>query len=208
MLAFKIITDPKAFEIMADETRRRIIHLLRARELTVSQIAENLDKTPQAIYHQIRKMVEAGLVEVAREERVDHFIETYYRATAEVFNFSHGQGTTTEMHDQRLRNGIKALDKLGFNVQIDEATLDRIIELFAGIDKAGIDRKLEAKVQKIEEIDLLSKQDLLHVLSMVTMTDTEFNKQVDRQRELRTLLKSSLSEPPTLQARHAKDKAK
>src|SRR2546430_4188711 len=32
-------------------------------------------QTPQAIYHQIRKLTAADLVEVAREERVGHLIE-------------------------------------------------------------------------------------------------------------------------------------
>ena len=77
---------------MADDTRRRVIYLLRAKEMTVSQIASELQKTPQGIYHHIRKLLDAGMVEVAKEERVDHFIETYYRATAEVFEFIHGEG--------------------------------------------------------------------------------------------------------------------
>src|SRR2546422_211544 len=92
MKAFKMIKDPEAFRLLADETRRRIIYLLRAKEMTVSQIAAELNLTPQAIYHHIRKLRDSDLVEVAREERVDHFIETYYRATAEMFNLSHGEG--------------------------------------------------------------------------------------------------------------------
>src|SRR2546430_2988428 len=64
---FKYITDPKALDAVADETRRKLIYLLRAKEQTVSQLAEALGKTPQAIYHQIRKLTAAGLVEVARE---------------------------------------------------------------------------------------------------------------------------------------------
>src|SRR5438445_112154 len=91
MKAFKMIKDPEAFRLLADETRRRIIYLLRAKEMTVSQIAAELNLTPQAIYHHIRKLRDSDLVEVAREERVDHFIETYYRATAEMFNLSHGE---------------------------------------------------------------------------------------------------------------------
>src|SRR3972149_8598244 len=86
--AFKGIKAPKAFQLIGDKPRRRIIYLLRAKDLTVSQIAGDLDKTPQAIYHHIAKLKEAGMVEVAKEERVDHFIETYYRATAEGVQFS------------------------------------------------------------------------------------------------------------------------
>src|SRR2546425_538311 len=59
MKAFKVIKSPEAFQLLADETRRRIIYLLRAKEMTVSQISAELGLTPQAIYHHIRKMRDA-----------------------------------------------------------------------------------------------------------------------------------------------------
>src|SRR5713226_5202149 len=73
MKAFKLITDPQAFQLLGDETRRRVIYLLRAKEMTVSQIAGELNLTPQAIYHHIRKLRDAGMVEVALLARdLDH----------------------------------------------------------------------------------------------------------------------------------------
>ena len=103
MRSFKVIKDPDAFQLLADETRRRIIYLLRAKEMTVAQIAEELKLTPQAIYHHIRKLKDADMVEVAREERVDHFIETYYRATAEMFNLAHGEAGSGKVMEEEAR---------------------------------------------------------------------------------------------------------
>src|SRR3989454_6822144 len=111
--AFKVIKSPEAFQLLADETRRRIIYLLRAKEMTVSQISAELGLTPQAIYHHIRKMRDADLVEVAREERVDHFIETYYRATAEMFNLSHGEGMSRLMPRRRPQRRCRPLQRSG-----------------------------------------------------------------------------------------------
>src|SRR5512139_527030 len=91
MKAVKHISDPEGFKILADETRRKIIFLLRAKELTVSQIADELNLTPQTVYHHIKRLVEAGMVEVTREVRVDHLIESYYMATAEVFHMTVGK---------------------------------------------------------------------------------------------------------------------
>ena len=48
--SFMVIKDPEAVELLGDATRRRIIYLLRVRERTISQIAEELRITPQAIY--------------------------------------------------------------------------------------------------------------------------------------------------------------
>src|SRR5207249_2735309 len=93
----------------------RIIYLLRAKEMTVSQIAGELNLTPQAIYHHIRKLRDAGMVEVAREERVDHFIETYYRATAEIFNMSHGSGTSSAYHEEKAAESLEFADFLARN---------------------------------------------------------------------------------------------
>ena len=60
MKAFKVIKDPDAIELLGDETRRRVIYLLRARELTISQMAEELGLTPPAIYHHIKKLLLRG----------------------------------------------------------------------------------------------------------------------------------------------------
>src|SRR5512137_2899755 len=91
MKEVKAISDPEACRLLADEKRRKIIYLLRAKEMTVSQIADELNLAPQNLYHHIKKMLEADLVEVTREVRVGSLIESYYRATAEVFQITVGQ---------------------------------------------------------------------------------------------------------------------
>src|SRR5260370_8372405 len=85
--------------------------------------------TPQAIYHHIKKLLPVEMVEVTREERVDNFIETYYRATAEVFSFSWGAtGKNQAQADQRMRDTLLSLDNLGIKVQVEEDTAAPIIK--------------------------------------------------------------------------------
>src|SRR5215831_14368166 len=128
MRSFKIITDPKAMELLGDETRRRIIYLLRANEMSVSQIATQLEKTPQAVYHQIKKLTDAGLVEVTREQRNGHLVEAYYRATAEVFQFTHGsKGAPGSLSESQLRPILKALTKLGLVGELDDVTVSEVV---------------------------------------------------------------------------------
>ena len=62
----RIIRNPEAVQLVADETRRKIIFLLRIREMNVSQIAKELNLTPQAVYHHIRRLVNCQLIEVVR----------------------------------------------------------------------------------------------------------------------------------------------
>lgn len=197
MKPVKIITDPAAMELLGDETRRRIIYLLRARELTNSQIAEELRMTPQAIYHHIKKLLGVGMVEVTREERVENFIETYYRAAAEVFEFSWG-GTTGKNQayvEQRLRDTLMSLGKIGINVKIDQNAIAEIIKTRAKIASFTDVEDLQEKVSKLEGVDFLGKQELTSVASMISLTDKQFQEMLESQKELRRLLRGLLSSP-------------
>jgi DNA-binding transcriptional ArsR family regulator len=168
--------------------------LLRARELTISQIAEELRMTPQAIYHHIKKLLPAELVEVAREERVDNFIETYYRATAEVFSFSWGtSGKNQAQAEQRLRDTLLSLDKLGIKVRVEEDTVAQIIKTERKIETFGDKQELEEKVSKLDDVDFLGKQELASIASMISLTDKQFQEWLELQKELRKLLRGLLT---------------
>jgi DNA-binding transcriptional ArsR family regulator len=192
--AFKFVKDPKAFELIADETRRKMIYLLRAKDLSVSQIAIELNKTPQAIYHQIRKLLDAGLVEVGKEERVDHFIETYYRATAEVFEFVHGEGGG-EFQESKIKEGLKALEKLGLEVELDDGSITHIVDLSKRLESVGYRTKteLQDKIAELENVDFLTKQGIAKYVQLLTMSDKQFDEMLDLERQLRTLLKSKIT---------------
>ena len=196
MRAFKFVKDPKAFELIADETRRKMIYLLRAKDLSVSQIAAELNKTPQAIYHQIRKLLDAGLVEIGKEERVDHFIETYYRATAEVFEFVHGEGSE-EFQASKTKEGLKALSRLGLDVELDDETIARIVDLSKRLESVGYRTKteLQDRIAELENVDFLTKQGIAKYVQLLTMSDKQFDEMLDLERQLRTLLKSKIAKP-------------
>ncbi|HVH15003.1 MAG TPA: winged helix-turn-helix domain-containing protein [Candidatus Angelobacter sp.] len=194
MKPVKMITDPVAMELLGDDTRRRIIYLLRARELTISQIAEELRMTPQAIYHHIKKLLPVEMVEVTREERVDNFIETYYRATAEVFSFSWGtSGKNQAQAEQRLRDTLLSLDKLGIKVRVEEDTVAQIIKTQGKIESFGGRQELEERVSKLDAVDFLGKQELASVATMISLTDKQFLEWLELQKELRKLLRGLLT---------------
>jgi len=194
MKPVKMITDPVAMELLGDDTRRRIIYLLRARELTISQIAEELRMTPQAIYHHIKKLLPVEMVEITREERVDNFIETYYRATAEVFSFSWGtSGKNQAQAEQRLRDTLMSLDKLGIKVRVEEGTVAQIIKTQGKIETFGSRQELEERVSKLDGVDFLGKQELASVATMISLTDKQFQEWLGLQKELRRLLRGLLT---------------
>ena len=193
MKAFQIIRDPEAFQLLGDETRRRIVYLLRARERTIRQIAEELDFTPPAIYHHIKKLLAAGMVEVAKEERIENFIEIYYRATAEVFEFSYGTGKTQEYGEQRLKESLTNLDKLGVNVRVDPETISKIVAIQQRMESIGSKPELDEKASKLEGIDFFGRQEITKYAKMISMSDAQWDEWFRLYKEFRTLLRSLTS---------------
>lgn len=55
------------FHAIADSRRRRILRLIRSRELSSGQIASRFDVTPPAISQHLRVLERAGLVRVRRQ---------------------------------------------------------------------------------------------------------------------------------------------
>lgn len=194
MKPVKVITDPAAMELLGDETRRRIVYLLRARELTISQVAEELRMTPQAIYHHIRKLLAMGMVEVTREERVGNFVEGYYRAAAEVFEFSWGgSGKSTVRAEQRLRDNLLSLEKIGIHVRVDEDDVSEIVKVQQKIGSLGTNRVLQEKVSKLDGVDFVGKQELTSTASLISLTDKQFHEWMELMKELRRLLRGLLA---------------
>jgi len=194
MRAFKVITDPKSFDVIGDKTRRRIIYILRARDLSVSQIADELQVTPQAIYHHIKKLLETGMVEVAKEERIGHFIETYYRATAEVFNFQYGERDNPEAGEMEVKEAIKALERVGFALKAEDGDISKYVKLVMKTESAGSNPGVEEKIAEMPDIGFFGAQHAQKLARLLSMTDKQFDEYQTLEKEARTLLKSKLVE--------------
>ena len=177
MRYLKVITDPAAFQLLADDTRRRIVFLLRAKEMTVSQIAEHLGLTPQAVYHHIKKLVKANMAEVAREERVDHLIESYYRATAEVFHCNVGTAVKSKKAaKEQTTTVLNALKKLGFKLEYNDKIVDELVELQSQWKDYYFDTKHEEEVSKMDEIDNLTKQMVSEYAGILSMSEKDHQR--------------------------------
>src|SRR5438034_9433456 len=122
--------------------------------MTVGQIHHELQLTPQAIYHHFGNLLDAGLVEVAKEERVGHFIETYYRATAEVFEFIHGGGGSEKYGEQLTRDALQAMNQLGINANVDDEIIAKMMKIAKQKDKLALNPEMEERIQALEGLDL------------------------------------------------------
>jgi DNA-binding transcriptional ArsR family regulator len=187
----KVIRSPDAFQLLADETRLRMIYLLRAKEMTVSQLASDLGLTPQTIYHHIKKLKNAEMIETSREERIDHLVESYYRATAGVFYFVHGDCSTKRGTAAMVKKAIKALGSLGLEVDHSPANISDIVKLRGDLHNKRQDPEIVHKIVEMDDIDPFTQGDAIEFAMMIKMGEGEFEKYLDTQRDLRTLLISS-----------------
>ncbi|MFB3890183.1 MAG: ArsR/SmtB family transcription factor [Candidatus Bathyarchaeia archaeon] len=191
MKPIKTLSNPEAFKVTADESRRRILYLLRAKEMTVSQIADELDLTPQTVYHHIKKLCEVDMVEVTREVRVDHLIESYYRATAEVFHLTVGKETGgKETMTEGIKSALEALKKVGFKLKYDEKDVTKLAELSMQLEDCCGDKDVEEAISKLEDVDHFAKQDVREYAGLLKMTDEELARQDEIKKKFRKTLKS------------------
>ena len=188
--------DPEAFKLLGDETRRKIIFLLRVKELTVSQISGELGVTPQAIYHHIKKLEEVGLIEVSREERIDHIIESYYQATAETFICSIGS-LSKEAVKVDMLDVLKGLNKIGFKVEISDEIASKLVDLETKTIKHKGSNKLKDAIIKLEkDMDFMTLEMVKNYADLILMSDEEHAKRQKLGRELRQFLISICKEKP------------
>ena len=188
MKTTKIISDPEAFQLLADDSRRRMIFILRAKPPTVSQIAEELNLSPQTVYHHIQKLKKAEMVEVVKEERVGHLIESYYQSTAEVFNCSIGDsGAGIEVHKKLIKTTVENLNKLGFILEYDEATAEKIVDAETKLNKSWASEEFADKISKFEDVDFLSRQHIAETAQNLSLSDQEFNERLANERKVREL---------------------
>lgn len=192
MKTMKTITDPKAFELLADETRRKIIYLLRVKEMTVSQIAAELGLTAQAIYHHVRKMKAASLIEVSREERVGHFIETYYRSASEMFILSHGQASRKQTLDELTKGALEGLAKLGMMAAPGPELVSKVAKIMKELDGCCKKHEWLDKIGGMDDVPFFVKQSMSEFAHVLAEEDAQFEHSIRLQRELRELLKSRI----------------
>jgi DNA-binding transcriptional ArsR family regulator len=196
MKAFKVVTDPKAFQLLADGTRRKIVYLLRVKEMSVSQLAAELNLTPQAVYHHVKKLVKGGLVEVSREERCGHLIESYYRATAEMFSFSLGKASAQSLRSKQLAKEqltkvLDALKQAGFSLDYDDSKISQLVDAQNELDDCCRDTSdLEKMVYDMNDLDIFTRKTAVNLAKTLRMSETEFDKEHEKRKKFRELLLS------------------
>lgn len=180
MAKVKVITDPGVIKLMLEDTRRKILSLLRNREMTISQLSEILGKTPQTIYHHIEKLKEAGLVEVKRTEMKGNLIEKYYGRTADAFyiNLYLGDEELRYFARSKLKTKLDIFKTLGYEFDDQEIlnTMDGLLKKEHQY-KAEISKEIEGNEEKLKDF---SNEDIIHAIEWLAMARMGRDEEVMR----------------------------
>lgn len=155
----EIIRDPKAIKIGVEDTRGKILSLLRVDDMTITQIAEALSKDQSTIYRHIKKLEEAGFIEVCGERKEHHIPEKLYGRTASLFLLSPrtmeaGESEEIELswekaHAEKI---MDIMNKLGYENDRSEDLVEDLSELFARLCDI-MNKTIENTEKDIGEMD-------------------------------------------------------
>ncbi len=80
-----VLQDPEIVKIATESTRRNILSLLRVNDLSISQVAEILQKDQSTVYRHMKKLESHGLIRIVGERKVHHIPEAVYGRIADSY---------------------------------------------------------------------------------------------------------------------------
>jgi DNA-binding transcriptional ArsR family regulator len=134
LLSSYIIKDPEVAKLLADETRRGILHMLRHNEFSATDLAKSLKKSHSSIVHHLNLLLAAGLIEQTRTEKVRNMVQPFYRSVSRRFHVSYTLSETLsndpdfsawqDNYYQRLLEGLNA-----YNIDLKPEKVDEVKEV-------------------------------------------------------------------------------
>ncbi|MEM3104075.1 MAG: metalloregulator ArsR/SmtB family transcription factor [Candidatus Bathyarchaeia archaeon] len=134
MKEFLIIKDAEVAKLLADETRCKILSLLKIKEMSTNQLAKILDKPASSIDHHLKTLKAAGLIELTYERRRGNIIERFYRASARhyivSYSLSERAASLFKDWDEKLSEDVALLmQNFGYSIS-NMSKLIKLIEEF------------------------------------------------------------------------------
>ena len=172
-----MIKDPEVAKLLADETRRQILNKLRHGELSATDLAKALNRNHSSIVHHLNQLLEAGLIEVAREEKVRNMVQPYYRSVSPGFHVAYSLTEALSQdpdysawQEEYIDNMLLALN--GYGISVPEERREEVKVLlqtcFLGQKKAYEERI--TKRTSVPEVSRYAARNTAHILSHIQLT--------------------------------------
>jgi DNA-binding transcriptional ArsR family regulator len=97
-----VVRDPRQLRALADDTRARIVSLLRERAASTTELAEAMEIPKGTVGHHLKVLESAGLIRVVRTRQVRALTEKYYGRVARLFVLKGDESTPAELRGGAL----------------------------------------------------------------------------------------------------------
>jgi len=181
----KVVRDPDHVKVAIEDTRSDILSLLRVNDMTITQLAENLNKDHSTIYRHIKKLEEAGYIEEIEQINENHIPKKVYTRTANAFLLSptsidggEPSDLTMDWERENARKILELLEIMGYSVEREEEEeemVDILSNIFAEL-KEKVSDPIEEAEDEIGEISfplLMRFELLMFLLEKRKSTDVE-----------------------------------
>lgn len=120
------IDDIEVLEVLGDQLRLAILQLLMNSPATLSQLGRNLGIHPAKVRYHLKRLEDAGLVELVAQRTLRGFVEKYYQATASAYLVNFSVVPDNPQKDVLVAMGSHdlALDLLAQNLHKSDRKLD------------------------------------------------------------------------------------
>ena len=175
----RFFEDSETLKVGLEKTRRQILDLLRVKNMAISQISEALEKDQSTIYRHIKKLEEAGFVEVKGERREHHIPERIYGRTAEVFlmtpeplNSDISSVIGIRWDDEKVEECLDFLKDLGYKIDELRKTFTQLCRSLQHLDQE-INNEVLSIMDDDDELDYFSLLQIKFLLSLIKIEHDE-----------------------------------
>ncbi len=123
----------------ADHKRLGILDLLSKKEMTISQLGEQLDCSPQNAYHHVKKLLDSGLVKLSRTEVDKNYVEKYYSTTVDL------ECIGCMLHEIKRTVGVPKEDMFKIKIALLGFAMAKIDKAIRLIEKGAVSEKPEVQ---------------------------------------------------------------
>lgn len=105
----KKIDDIEVAKMMLDVRKKGILDIAKE-AITVGQMAELLNEKQSRLYYHVKKLEDAGLLEIVETKQLGNLIEKYYQRTFTAEQFEFDEALLKEHHDTVMAEVMKLLE--------------------------------------------------------------------------------------------------
>jgi DNA-binding transcriptional ArsR family regulator len=177
-----VLRDPDKVKIIFNKWRGKILDLLSKKPYTIKELAEILKINPGTVFHHMKILEGAGLIEIIRTEMVGNIVMKFYQSVAREFRFDLLETKDTKIHsiiESKLKKIVNALSTYRINIPDDKkkTVLKQIAEFW------DLENKIKENIEvetTIKDFTADIQREVFILVSLLKLNkDAEYTKRRD-----------------------------